>query len=269
MSVACSNIHALPDVQSSTDNRQLVINQVGIKDLRFPLTFASQHGTQATVATAALSVRLAAESKGTHMSRFISLLHEQEAQPLSLANFPELLQKVAERLETEQAFISLSFPFFVLKTAPVSGLKSYLDYTVSLHGMWQQNNSEIRLELLIPITSLCPCSKKIADYGAHNQRSHVTLSVLLNGDTSIEALIALVEQQASCELYGLLKRNDEKYVTEYAYDHPKFVEDLVRDMATALNQHPAIGAYRIECENFESIHNHSAYAIIERKNSSL
>lgn len=265
MNSTCSSINSLPDVQSSADNRRLVINQVGIKDLRFPLTIASQQGTQATVATAALSVRLAAESKGTHMSRFISILHEQEKQALSLANFPELLTKVAERLETEQAFVSLSFPFFVLKTAPISGLKSYLDYTVTLHGMWQQNNSEIRLELLIPITSLCPCSKKIADYGAHNQRSHVTLSVTLNGETTLENLITLVEQQASCELYGLLKRNDEKYVTEYAYDHPKFVEDLVRDIATALNQHAAIGAYRIECENFESIHNHSAYAIIERQ----
>jgi len=266
MSQICSS--PLPDVQNSADNRHLVINQVGIKDLRFPLTIASQEHTQATVATAALSVRLAADTKGTHMSRFISLLHEHEHQALSLTNFPALLHKVAERLETEQAFVELSFPFFILKTAPVSGLKSYLDYTVTLSGEWQQGKTSTRLALLIPITSLCPCSKKIADYGAHNQRSHVALSVTLNGngEIHIEDLITLVEQQASCELYGLLKRSDEKYVTEYAYDHPKFVEDLVRDIATALNQQTAIGAYRIECENFESIHNHSAYAIIERNN---
>lgn len=258
MTAACQ----IPDVQNSPDSRQIPINKVGIKDLRFPLQIQSQQGVQSTVADVAMSVSLPEHVKGTHMSRFLQILQEW-SEPVSLQNFPRLLSEVAERLESEQAFVDFSFPFFVLKTAPVSGIQSYLDYQVSLRGKWKGGEMSTHLKLVIPVTSLCPCSKKISEYGAHNQRSHVTLEATLIEAIEIEYLIQLIEQQASCELFGLLKRSDEKLVTERAYDNPRFVEDLVREIAVQLNKEPAIIAYRLECENFESIHNHSAYAIIE------
>jgi GTP cyclohydrolase I len=157
----------------------------------------------------------------------------------------------------------MHFPYFVNKAAPISGVKSLLDYDVTFIGEIKDEQFSITVKVLVPVTSLCPCSKKISDYGAHNQRSHVTVTAKINDFIWIEDIIALVEKQASCELYGLLKRPDEKYVTEKAYDNPKFVEDMVRDVASALNKEKRIDAYIVESENFESIHNHSAYALIE------
>ncbi|MDR2874684.1 MAG: GTP cyclohydrolase FolE2 [Methylobacillus sp.] len=253
---------AVEDVQNTPDTRRLAIDQVGIKGIRHPIRVPESGGAlQHTVATINMSVTLPEQFKGTHMSRFIEILNLNE-QPVSLAHFRLMLQEMAERLETETGHIEMRFPFFVGKSAPVSGARSLMDYEVSLIGDIHQGASAITLKLLIPVTSLCPCSKKISDYGAHNQRSHVTITARVNQDIAIEELIRVVEQEASGELYGLLKRPDEKYVTEYAYDNPKFVEDMVRDVAARLNADKRIDRYTVECENFESIHNHSAYAVI-------
>ena len=170
---------------------------------------------------------------------------------------------MTNNLEAEEGYISVDFPYFVNKSAPVTGVKSLLDYQVSLCGSYNSSGSTLKLKVVVPVTSLCPCSKKISDYGAHNQRSHITVEVIPSEDLCIEDIIVLVEKQASSELYSLLKRPDEKYVTEQAYDNPKFVEDVVRDIANSLNNDDRVLAYTLEAENFESIHNHSAYAVIE------
>jgi len=206
-------------------------------------------------------VHLPQHLKGTHMSRFLEILNEKEIE-VSLENIQVILNEVASRLEAESGHIEMSFPYFINKSAPVSGVKSLLDYEVSFICDINQGQHDIKVKVLIPVTSLCPCSKKISAYGAHNQRSHVTVTVSMQERMWIEDIITLVEAQASSELYGLLKRPDEKYVTERAYDNPKFVEDMVRDIAGAFNREPRIKNYIVECENFESIHNHSAYACI-------
>ena len=174
---------------------------------------------------------------------------------------------MTQRLEADRGMIEVDFPYFIKKAAPVSKVESLLDYQVSLLGEFDHGHSKMLIKVVVPVTSLCPCSKKISDYGAHNQRSHVTVTAQTDGFLWIEDLIELVEKEASCELYGLLKRPDEKYVTEKAYDNPKFVEDMVRDVAAQLNQDERVLAYRVESENFESIHNHSAYAQIEKNMS--
>jgi GTP cyclohydrolase I len=183
---------------------------------------------------------------------------------LSPASFRDLLADMIVRLDAPSGRVSATFPYFIAKAAPVSGVVSLMDYQVTFEGEVRGGITSIWLKVLVPVTSLCPCSKKISEYGAHNQRSHVTVRVELKGDLSIDDLIRMIERQASCELYGLLKRPDEKYVTERAYDNPKFVEDLVRDIAIGLNSSANVGQYVIEAENFESIHNHSAFARIER-----
>jgi GTP cyclohydrolase I len=168
------------------------------------------------------------------------------------------------KLEAQAGRIEVTFPYFVMKTAPVSGVESLMDYEVTLTGELRDGTMRLSLKVLVPVTSLCPCSKKISQYGAHNQRSHVTIAAELAGELPVEDLIRIAEEEASCELWGLLKRPDEKFVTERAYENPKFVEDLVRDVATRLNADERVLAYTLEAENFESIHNHSAYAVIER-----
>jgi GTP cyclohydrolase I len=218
---------------------------------------------QPTVGTWNLDVHLPAEQKGTHMSRFVALLEENKA-PLDAATFRTMLAVMLEKLEAEAGRIEVSFPYFVNKTAPVSGVQSLLDYEVTLAGETRNGVTRLFLKVLVPVTSLCPCSKKISQYGAHNQRSHVTIDAELNGEVAVEELVRIAEEEASCELWGLLKRPDEKFVTERAYENPKFVEDLVRDVAQRLNADERIAAYVLEAENFESIHNHSAYAVIER-----
>lgn len=239
------------------------INKVGIKDIRHPFSFVDKDKHQlATVGTFNMSVNLPHHQKGTHMSRFVALLNE-DCQQLSLQGFVSLLENMTKRLEADTGYMTAEFLYFVNKSAPVTGVKSLLDYQVKLDGQWSQDDVKIKIKVVIPVTSLCPCSKKISDYGAHNQRSHITVEAYTDGQIFIEDIIQLVEKQASSELYSLLKRPDEKYVTELAYDNPKFVEDVVRDIAYALNEDDRILAYTLEAENFESIHNHSAYAVIE------
>jgi len=250
------------DVQNLADTRQIAIDRVGIKAIRHPVTVKDKTGgVQHTVAMFNMYVHLPQHLKGTHMSRFIEILNENELE-VSVGNIEAILNEVASRLEAESGHIEMTFPYFINKSAPVSGVKSLLDYEVTYICEIKHGQHDIKVKVLIPVTSLCPCSKKISAYGAHNQRSHVTVTVSMQGFMWIEDIIAMVEAQASSELYGLLKRPDEKYVTERAYDNPKFVEDMVRDIAGAFNREPRIKHYIVECENFESIHNHSAYACI-------
>ena len=254
----------LHDEQSRADTRAIPINHVGIKDILHPIRFADRSAVpQSTVAKLTMTVNLPPDVKGTHMSRFVHVLDGQK-QVLTMNNFSELLREMTRSLGADEGRIEIRFPFFVRKAAPVSGVQSYLDYQVRLSGYWNRGAARLHAAVVIPVTSLCPCSKSISDYGAHNQRSHITVGVSLSRPVWLEELIETVEAQASCELYGLLKRPDEKYVTERAYDNPKFVEDMVRDIAVELNRDDRVRAYRIESENFESIHNHSAYACIEK-----
>lgn len=253
----------IADVQNSEDTRHIPIDKVGIKDIRHPVRIRDRSGgDQNTIANFNMYVNLPHNFKGTHMSRFVEILNQHERE-ISVKSFKDMLTEMAERLEAESGHIEMAFPYFVNKTAPVSGVQSLLDYDVTFIGEITNGVHTTTLKVLVPVTSLCPCSKKISDRGAHNQRSHVTLTVKTNGFIWIEDLIDIVEETASCELYGLLKRPDEKYVTERAYDNPKFVEDMVRDVAARLNDEERISAYIVESENFESIHNHSAYALIE------
>ncbi|MCE2678926.1 MAG: GTP cyclohydrolase FolE2 [Burkholderiales bacterium] len=255
---------AIPDVQRTLDTRQMPIQGVGVRSVKYPLVIRRHDGVEtATVAEFEMTVFLPADQKGTHMSRFIALLEELEG-AIDIPAFSSLLLKMAHRLEAPSGKIIAKFPYFVSKVAPVSGVVSLMDYQVTLEGEVSNGTTCVWLTVLVPVTSLCPCSKKISDYGAHNQRSHVTVRAQLKEAVAFETLIKMIEEEASCELYGLLKRPDEKYVTERAYDNPKFVEDLVRDIALRLNSHPAVGHYVLEAENFESIHNHSAFARIER-----
>ena len=254
----------IEDVQSRRDTRQIPINKVGIKDIRHPVRVRDRSmGEQHTIACFNMYVNLPHNFKGTHMSRFVEILNQHERE-ISVESFKDMLREMAERLEAESGHIEMRFPYFVNKTAPVSGVQSLMDYDVTFIGEVHNRVDDMTIKVVIPVTSLCPCSKKISDYGAHNQRSHVTVKARIKDFIWIEEIIEMVEQEASCELYGLLKRPDEKQVTERAYDNPKFVEDMVRDVAARLNSENRISAYVVESENFESIHNHSAYALIEK-----
>ena len=254
----------IPDVQSSADTRHLAIDRVGIKGIRHPVKVKDKSvGVQHTIATFNMYVHLPHNFKGTHMSRFVEILNQHERE-ISVESFESILQEMVARLEAQSGYIEMSFPYFVNKTAPVSGVQSLLDYDVTLIGETINGEQRFTTKVLVPVTSLCPCSKKISERGAHNQRSHVTLTLRTNSFVWIEDVVRIAEDQASCELYGLLKRPDEKFVTERAYDNPKFVEDMVRDVAAVLDADERIDAYVVESENFESIHNHSAYALIER-----
>jgi GTP cyclohydrolase I len=258
-----SNIVLVEDVQSRADTRQIPINRVGIKDIRHPVRVKDRSvGEQHTVANFNMYVNLPHNFKGTHMSRFVEILHHERE--ISVDSFRHMLTEMTTRLDADAGHIEMSFPFFVTKRAPVSGVESLMDYHATLVGEVCHGEATTWIRVVVPVTSLCPCSKKISDYGAHNQRSHVTIKARLSEHMWIEELIDVAESEASCELYGILKRPDEKYVTERAYDNPKFVEDMVRDVAVRLNNEPRISAYVVESENFESIHNHSAYALIER-----
>jgi GTP cyclohydrolase I len=254
----------MEDVQNRIDTRKIDINKVGIKGIRHPFAIQNRDGSlQHTVGTFNMYVDLPHDQKGTHMSRFVALLNEECSQ-LGTDTFGQTLANMTQRLEEKTGFIELSFPFFIRKKAPVSGVESMLDYEVSLQGSWSNGKTDLLTIITIPVTSLCPCSKKISDYGAHNQRSHITLSIRSEPQVTIEELIELAEKEASSEIFALLKRPDEKQITEQAYDNPKFVEDIVRDIANDLNNDERIHYYKVETENFESIHNHSAYALIER-----
>jgi GTP cyclohydrolase IB len=262
--MASPSSETIPDVQNYRDSRKLAIDKVGIKSMRHPVRVADKSaGVQHTVATFNMYVYLPHHFKGTHMSRFVEILNGYERE-ISVESFEQMLRQMAERLEAKSGHIEMNFPYFIAKKAPVSGVESLMDYDVTFIGEIKDGQYLQATKVVVPVTSLCPCSKKISDYGAHNQRSHVTLSVRTNDFIWVEDIIRIAEEHASCELYGLLKRPDEKYVTERAYDNPRFVEDLVREVAAALNRDERIDAYVVEAENFESIHNHSAYALIER-----
>ena len=254
----------MPDVQSAPDTRRLAIDRVGIKSIRHPAKIKERSGAvQHTVAHFNMYVGLPHHFKGTHMSRFVEILnaHEREISP---DTFRLMLREMVKKLEAESGHVEMSFPYFVAKKAPVSGVSSLMDYEVTFVGEIVDGKEVFTLKVLVPVTSLCPCSKKISERGAHNQRSHVTIAARINTFVWIEELIDLAENEASCQLYGLLKRPDEKFVTENAYDNPKFVEDMVRDIAAKLNADKRVTGYVVESENFESIHNHSAYAMIAK-----
>ncbi|MDT9000503.1 GTP cyclohydrolase FolE2 [Paucibacter sp. APW11] len=263
MNPISSALH-IPDTQSERDERHLVIQRVGVKDVRYPLQLRVGKQAQATVGTWTLDVMLPAEKKGTHMSRFVAwldALHE----PLDAELLQRLHGEMLQKLEAVEGRIELSFAFFLRKRAPVSGIESMLDYQGRLIAETRAGQTAIWAEVAVPVKSLCPCSKEISDYGAHNQRSLVTIRAELK-DFSLGwgELVRFAEESASSEIWPLLKRSDEKWITERAYENPKFVEDLVRDVALRLNAEPRIGRYAVDVENFESIHNHSAYARIER-----
>ncbi|MBN8442815.1 MAG: GTP cyclohydrolase I FolE2 [Thauera sp.] len=258
----------LPDVQASNDTRALAIQQVGVRGLRYPLSVSDADGrVQHTVATIEMTVGLPPQVKGTHMSRFVEVL-EAERGALSLEGLRVLFVGMLQRLEARSGRIEARFPWFVRKQAPVSGVESLLDMDATVIVEQVEGGlPETTLKVVVPVTSLCPCSKRISEYGAHNQRSHITLTTRLAGDIGLLELVRMAEEEASCEVFGLLKRPDEKWVTERAYDNPKFVEDLVRDIALRLRADERIAAWTVESENFESIHNHSAYALIEGVNA--
>ncbi len=260
--IARATVTEVEDVQGRADTRQLPINRVGIKEISHPVRVKDRSaGEQHTIASFNMYVSLPHNFKGTHMSRFVEILHAERE--ISVESFRSMLRTMTERLEADTGHIEMSFPFFVMKKAPVSGVESLMDYRAGLIGEHRRGSTEMWVRVTVPVTSLCPCSKKISAYGAHNQRSHITITAKLRSHMWIEELIEIAESEASCELYGMLKRPDEKYVTERAYDNPKFVEDMVRDVARRLNDDGRVAAYVVEAENFESIHNHSAYARIE------
>ena len=255
---------SMDDVQGRADSRRIPINKVGIKDIYHPVRVSERSGgEQHTIANFNMYVALPHNFKGTHMSRFVEILMGQERE-ISVESFGQMLHEVTRRLDATTGHVEMSFPYFVSKPAPVSGVASLMNYQASLVGEVRDGVEQTWIQVVVPVTSLCPCSKKIAEYGAHNQRSHITIRARVREHLWIEELIDIAEQEASSQLYGILKRPDEKYVTERAYDNPKFVEDIVRDVAVRLNAEPRVLAYVVEAENFESIHNHSAYALIER-----
>ena len=254
--------YSIPDIQSKADTRRLAIDQVGIRAIRHPVKVRDRsQGEQYTIAVFNMYVGLPHNFKGTHMSRFVEVLNDHD-NVISVHSFRDIVKEVALKLNSESSRIEMTFPFFLEKSAPVTGVKSLVDYEATLFGDLIDGDVSISTRIVVPVTSLCPCSKEISDYGAHNQRSHVTITVLADAFVWIEELIELAEINASSQLYGLLKRPDEKFVTEQAYDNPKFVEDMVRDVASALIRDERIVSYTVESENFESIHNHSAYARI-------
>jgi GTP cyclohydrolase FolE2 len=258
----------LPDVQALADSRAIAIDCVGIKGLKYPITVRALDGRpQPSVAEFDMYVGLPPEARGTHMSRFIELL-EVHTEAIDYSTIHRLLRAMVDRLGAQNGEVEIRFPYFIRKRAPISAVESALDHLVKIHARIDQvDGFRLNLQVTAAVTSLCPCSKQISKYGAHNQRSHITIGADLLEPMSIEELVSIAERAASCELYGLLKRADEKFVTERAYENPKFVEDLVRDIAVTLNAESRLRGFTVEAENFESIHNHSAYARIARNKS--
>jgi GTP cyclohydrolase I len=254
----------MEDIQNHKDDRNIDIDQVGVKGIRYPITVLDKdRGKQQTVAKINMYVNLPRYYKGTHMSRFVEILNEHSAR-ISLQNFSEILEEVKKRLNAESAHMEITFPYFIKKMAPVTGSEGLMEYKCSFSGSLNNRGTDLVTSIQVPISTLCPCSKEISDMGAHNQRGEVRLQVRFKKFVWIEDLIQLVENTASSDVYSVLKREDEKYVTEHAYDNPKFVEDIVRDIAVKLTDDPNITWFAVETENFESIHNHNAYAYIEK-----
>lgn len=268
-------IQKMIDLQSAQSTVQIYLNEVGIRNIKHPIRVEAKDQPQATIATFNMAVGLAPEKRGTHMSRFVEILNTREW-ILSISGMQDLLIITADKFKTDRVVINAKFTFFMLKTAPISKVTGLLDYDVEISGLWKTNKnqthtSEVTLTVNVPVTTLCPCSKEISDYGAHNQRSHIKLALTTQQDIKIEDIIKLIENEASCEIFSVLKRADEKYVTEKAYNNPRFVEDIVRNIAHKIDTHKTLKCsyYKVESENFESIHNHSAYAIIESNRNQI
>ena len=255
----------IEDTQGKSDSRKLPIDKVGIKNIQYPITVANHSGkTQTTLGNFEMYVKLPHDQKGTHMSRFVEILNDHKDH-LSLENIHRTLSEMKDRLESEEAFVKVTFPYFIEKESPVTRSKSFMYYTVAIAG---ESNAvdRITVSIDVPVTTLCPCSKSISEYGAHNQRGLVRIHARFEPNGSFidfEEIIRRVEKTSSCEVFALLKREDEKFVTEQAYENPVFVEDLVRDIALSLAEIREIVWFSVEVTNFESIHNHDAYANIE------
>src|SRR5580765_280920 len=254
----------LHDKQSERDDRQLPIDKVGVRGLRFPIQIRDKaHVLQNTVAIVGLFVDLPKEFKGTHMSRFLEVLNAHGS-IVHVDTIPEILLAMQKKLNASTSHFEMEFPYFMTKKAPVSGLESVMDYTARFDATACGKDIDFLLTVKAQVTTLCPCSKAISAYGAHNQRGEVTVQLRFSKPIWIEDVIAMIESSASAELFSLLKREDEKAVTERAYENPVFVEDLVRNVVVKLNAHPDVTWYKVEAENYESIHNHNAYACIEK-----
>jgi GTP cyclohydrolase I len=260
----------MEDVQNRPDFREFPIDKVGVCDLRYPVVVLDRtREKQTTTATLSMSVDLPQEFKGTHMSRFLEVLSRHQDE-MSVQTVPSLLKQLRERLHAASAHLEVAFPYFVHKTAPVSGASSLMDVQCQFIGEQSEDNEDFVMVVEVPVTSLCPCSKEISDYGAHNQRGYVTMEVRTISDNNaeqpvfwIEELVEIAEESASAPLYPLLKRSDERHVTMQAYDNPVFVEDLVRNVAVRLRDDERVAWFRVRTVNHESIHNHNAFAQIE------
>ena len=268
MNPAFLKASAMPDVQSNVDERALPIEQVGIRGVRHPLTIRSKTGNFPSVGQFEMDVALPAHVKGTHMSRFMAILQKQD-EAVDSTCVASMVREMLPLLDAAEGRVQFTYTHFVKKAAPVSGVESLMDYEVTWMSKGKKNATgsidvELHLRAVVPVMSLCPCSKEISDFGAHNQRSHITMTVALDPQIkmTVEELVTAAESEASSELWGLLKRPDEKWVTERSYSNPKFVEDLVRDVAGQLKADARILSFEVEAENFESIHNHSAFAKI-------
>jgi GTP cyclohydrolase I len=252
------------DIQSQKDDRNIDIQKVGVKGIKYPIIVLDKsNGTQHVNATVNMYVDLPHHFKGTHMSRFIEILNDYRGQ-INIKTFQQILEEMREKLDAESAHMEIEFPYFIEKEAPVSGAKSLMEYQCGFFGESNGRKNDFLVGITVPVTTVCPCSKEISSVGAHNQRSIVKLKVKFKKFFWIEDIIKLVEDSASSEVYSLLKRPDEKYVTEKAFGKPMFVEDVVRSLAEKLNETDNIISYHVEAENIESIHNHSAYAYIEK-----
>ena len=257
----------LPDMQNQEDQRKIPIDRVGVTNLKYPIAVKDRDkDMQHTIATISMTVDLPMEFKGTHMSRFVEILECSTKEFHVNAIFPTL-ERMQERLNSNISHLEIKFPYFKEKKAPVTGTSSLMSYNVTFNAVKTKDKEDFILSVDVPVTTLCPCSKEIAQYGAHNQRGEVRVSVRSNDTVWIEDLIEVIERSASSELYSLLKREDEKYVTERAYENPVFVEDLVRNVVQEFKKNGKIDWFRVEAENFESIHNHNAYAMIESHNN--
>ncbi len=253
----------MQDVQSSLDYREIDIDKVGVKGILYPISVLDKSaGEQYTIAEINMYVSLPRQYKGTHMSRFVEILN-RHSKRISIQNFSEILEEMKVRLDAESAHMEIRFPYFIKKMAPVTGSPAFMEYRCAFIGTLT-DKLDLIVGIDVPVMTLCPCSKEISEYGAHNQRARVRLSLRFKKFVWIEDMISLVEKNASSDLYSVLKREDEKFITEHAYNKPMFVEDVVRDIALELNNDPNIIWFSVECESFESIHNHNAYAYIER-----
>lgn len=263
MSLDPKEVGQLPDIQKTTDTRNIPIDKVGVRGVKFPIVVLDRaNERQHTIGTFTLTVDLPSHFKGTHMSRFLEILNSH-GREISVQSLPGMLHEMTTRLTARRAHVEVEFPFFMLKKAPVTGKEGMMEFTCGFNA---SGNGDYATELLVrvPVATLCPCSKEISKYGAHNQRGWVTLRTTTSDHVWLEELIESIEASASCALFPVLKRPDEKWVTETAYENPRFVEDLVREVALRMDADPRVQTYEVEVENEESIHSHNAYAYLKR-----